>query len=39
MKVMNTNSEAGMFMKIINTNSDFKCMLMNRENVPMGSEY
>jgi hypothetical protein len=39
MKVMNTNSEAGMFMKVINTNSDFKCMLMKRENVPMGSEY
>jgi hypothetical protein len=32
MKVMNTNSEAGMFMKVINTNSDFKCM---REIVPM----
>jgi hypothetical protein len=39
MKVMNINSEAGMFMKVINTNSDFKCMLMKRAIVPMGSEY
>ena len=23
---MNTNSEAGMFMKVTNANSDFKCM-------------
>ena len=39
MKVMNTYSEAGMFMKVINTNSDFKCMLMTRNIVPMGSKY
>jgi hypothetical protein len=35
MKFMNTNSEAGMFMKVINTNSDFKCMLIKREIAPM----
>jgi hypothetical protein len=34
---MNTTSEAGIFMKVINTNADFKCM--KREIVPMGSEY
>ena len=36
MNVMNTNSEAGMLMKVIgNYNSDPKWMLMNREIVPM----
>jgi hypothetical protein len=35
------HSEAGMFMKVSNTNSDSKCMLMTREIVPMamGSKY
>jgi hypothetical protein len=33
MKVMNSNSEAGMFMKVIRF---YKCMLMKREIVPNG---
>jgi hypothetical protein len=32
---MNTNSEEEIFWKDININSDFKCMLMKREIVPM----
>jgi hypothetical protein len=39
MKVINANSEAAMFMKVINTNSDLKCIvLMKREIVPMGMQ-
>jgi hypothetical protein len=30
--------EAGVFMKVINANSDFTCMLINHEIVPKGSE-
>ena len=39
MKVMDIDSEAGMFMKVIDANSDFKCMPMKREILPMDREY
>jgi hypothetical protein len=39
MKINHTNWEAWMFMKVNNTNSGFNSTLMNREIVPMGSEY